>query len=194
MGRRNIGSVGLASSGVPDDLLTTKGDTHGYSTTNARIPIGANDTVLTADSSEALGLKWATPGGVTTNRLEATGATNGQTTTSTSLTQVSPTTGTDTNFDLSNQTGGSAIINFYSDNQVNNAGSVVYIGIDVGGSSVAVVSNGQGATSYHANMMVSAVAQTNGDNVKMMWAVNADTGRLDNGSNTMSRMVAMEVY
>ena len=63
MGRRNIGSVGLASSGVPDDLLTTKGDTHGYSSTNARIPIGANDTVLTADSSEALGLKWASAGG-----------------------------------------------------------------------------------------------------------------------------------
>jgi len=63
MGRRNIGSVGLASSGVPDDLLTTKGDTHGYSSTNARIPIGANDTILTADSSEALGLKWSTPSG-----------------------------------------------------------------------------------------------------------------------------------
>jgi hypothetical protein len=41
--------------------LTTKGDIWGYSTLDARIPIGANDTVLTADSTQALGLKWATP-------------------------------------------------------------------------------------------------------------------------------------
>jgi len=63
MGKRLIGSVGLSSSGVPDDLLTTKGDTHGYSSTNARIPIGDDDDVLTADSGEALGLKWSAPAG-----------------------------------------------------------------------------------------------------------------------------------
>jgi hypothetical protein len=39
--------------------LTTKGDLYGFSTVDARIPIGANDTVLTADSTQALGLKWA---------------------------------------------------------------------------------------------------------------------------------------
>jgi len=41
--------------------LTTKGDIWGYSTSDARIPIGANNTVLTADSTQSLGLKWATP-------------------------------------------------------------------------------------------------------------------------------------
>ena len=41
--------------------LTTKGDIYGFSTLNARIPIGTNNQVLTADSAEALGLKWATP-------------------------------------------------------------------------------------------------------------------------------------
>jgi len=47
--------------------LTTKGDLFGFSTVDARIPIGANNTVLTADSAETLGLKWATPstGGMT---------------------------------------------------------------------------------------------------------------------------------
>jgi len=59
MVKKLVGSVGLASSGVPDDLLTTKGDTHGFSSTNARIPIGDDDDVLTADSGEALGLKWS---------------------------------------------------------------------------------------------------------------------------------------
>jgi hypothetical protein len=48
--------------------LTTKGDLYGFSTLDARIPIGANNTVLTADSAQALGLKWAAPasgGGLT---------------------------------------------------------------------------------------------------------------------------------
>ena len=43
--------------------LTTKGDLYGFSTLDARIPIGADNTVLTADSNETLGLKWATPAG-----------------------------------------------------------------------------------------------------------------------------------
>jgi len=41
--------------------LTTKGDLFTFSTTNARLGVGANDTVLTADSSTATGLKWAAP-------------------------------------------------------------------------------------------------------------------------------------
>lgn len=39
--------------------LTTKGDVWGYSTTNARVPVGTNNQVLTADSTTALGVKWA---------------------------------------------------------------------------------------------------------------------------------------
>lgn len=41
--------------------LTTKGDIWTYSTTNARLGVGSNNQVLTADSSAATGLKWATP-------------------------------------------------------------------------------------------------------------------------------------
>lgn len=43
--------------------LTTKGDVYGYSTTNARIPVGTNGQVLTADSGQALGVKWAAGAG-----------------------------------------------------------------------------------------------------------------------------------
>jgi len=42
--------------------LTTKGDVWGFSSVDARIPVGANNQVLTADSAQPLGLKWATPG------------------------------------------------------------------------------------------------------------------------------------
>ena len=55
------GGIGGGEAGVPDDLLTTKGDSHGFDTSNARVPIGANTTVLTADSTQALGLGWAAP-------------------------------------------------------------------------------------------------------------------------------------
>ena len=48
--------------------LTTKGDLYGFGTSDARIPIGTNGHILTADSAQTLGLKWAAPasgGGMT---------------------------------------------------------------------------------------------------------------------------------
>jgi hypothetical protein len=39
--------------------LTTKGDLFTFSTLDARLGVGANGTLLTADSAEATGLKWA---------------------------------------------------------------------------------------------------------------------------------------
>ena len=38
--------------------LTTKGDLHGYSSENTRIPISTNNFSLLGDSAQALGLKW----------------------------------------------------------------------------------------------------------------------------------------
>jgi len=43
--------------------LTTKGDLYTFSTSDARLAVGANNTVLTADSAEATGLKWVAPAG-----------------------------------------------------------------------------------------------------------------------------------
>lgn len=50
--------VPVSSSASP---LTTKGDLYGFSTANARIPVGADADVLTADSTQPLGVKWAAP-------------------------------------------------------------------------------------------------------------------------------------
>ena len=55
----NVALGGLASP------LTTKGDIWGYSSGNARVPVGADGTVFTADSTQPLGVKWApAPSGV----------------------------------------------------------------------------------------------------------------------------------
>lgn len=50
---------------VPDATvpLTTKGDILGYDSAADRIPVGSNGQVLTADSTQTLGVKWASPGG-----------------------------------------------------------------------------------------------------------------------------------
>lgn len=55
-----VGAQGAAgASGTAP--LTTKGDLLAYSTAATRLGVGANNTVLTADSAEATGVKWATP-------------------------------------------------------------------------------------------------------------------------------------
>lgn len=51
--------------------LTTKGDVFGYDTADARIPVGADGTVLTADSAQTLGVKWADPTGGTNAPITA---------------------------------------------------------------------------------------------------------------------------
>ena len=50
------GPQGAPGTGI--EALTTKGDLLGFSTEGARIPVGANGTVLVADSTQALGVKW----------------------------------------------------------------------------------------------------------------------------------------
>lgn len=60
----------VSAGGGSSSPLTTKGDVWGYSTVDARVPVGTNGQVLTADSTQALGIKWAnvtaTPAGSNT--------------------------------------------------------------------------------------------------------------------------------
>jgi len=80
----------LANAAIAKSTITTKGDliVGTGSGTFVRQGIGANGTVLTADSAEADGLKWATPsagGGMT---LLSTTSMSGSTTTVSSINQT----------------------------------------------------------------------------------------------------------
>jgi hypothetical protein len=55
--------------------LTTKGDVYTFDTADARLPVGTDGYILSADSSTATGLNWVFPtGGVPTTRLVSTTA------------------------------------------------------------------------------------------------------------------------
>jgi hypothetical protein len=69
------------SIGGGSSPLTTKGDLYTFSTTDARLGVGTNGHVLTADSVAATGIKWAAPPSsgmtlITSQALSATATLN----------------------------------------------------------------------------------------------------------------------
>lgn len=103
--------------------LTTKGDVYTFSTVDARLGVGTNGQVLTADSAETTGLKWSNPAGggdaltasplsqfASTTSAQLAGVMSDETGTdklvfNTSPTLVTPLLGTPTSGVLTNCTG-----------------------------------------------------------------------------------------
>ena len=60
-----IGRIPEPGTGIPESIIAAKGDllTGTANDTPAVLTVGANGTTLVADSSEAVGLRWAAPAG-----------------------------------------------------------------------------------------------------------------------------------
>jgi hypothetical protein len=114
-----------ADAATQKATLTTKGDIYAATaaSTPARLAVGANDTVLTADSTAATGMKWAAvaSGGMT---LLASGSFSGDTTLSSIsssytglqlvLTDVTSNPGGDIDFRINGDTGAVYLSNTYA--------------------------------------------------------------------------------
>ena len=194
MGKKLIGSAALTPSSDSGFDLTTKGDTHGYSTTNARIPIGSNDTVLTADSSEALGLKWASvSAGATTSIVEAVLSAD-FTTTSTTVVDVTSATLTKPNI-----SGGVCFSAWFCSTYNSNAGTCTQFGLDDNGTIVSLVQNQPTAGSYNSNCITLVDgSSSDGNTLKVVMRVSSGTGHAywaedDNACNAIPKLTCMGV-
>ena len=95
-GVTTIGALKVLTSMLNNDsvdkdklgIITTKGDVLSYSTEPVRLAVGTNDQVLTADSVQATGVKWAAVSGGKSTTTEVTTWTTTFSTTSTSLVDI----------------------------------------------------------------------------------------------------------
>jgi hypothetical protein len=95
--------------------LTTKGDILAYGTANARLAVGTNGQVLTADSTQALGVKWGPQtGGTPSTSMIMVDTSNGYGSSDTRtviFTNVTNTAGSDITLSQSATTGWTFTIN-----------------------------------------------------------------------------------
>jgi len=161
------------ATAISPTLVDAKGDIIAASAadTVARLAVGANDTVLTADSTTATGLKWATPaaGGMT---LLSTTTLSGASTTISSI----------------NQTYNSLYIRIYNVNVSSAAG--VYMRINGTSNlcttflSISVTSTWEGSTVN--DWQIYGKANGAGDQVRATSTTNAGLITIDNYASTTS--------
>jgi len=172
-----LGNGGLISGAFASQTshtgteLTTKGDIHGYGSSNTRVPIGANDTVLTAASGESLGLKWAAASGGATVTTQTTVPTNGSTTTSSS--HVTIPNGTIT---LPSRTNGFCFISAIASLQPSAVPANCKLGIYF--NSALQVTQTLRATAGASNEFANSVTSTDsldGGDIEVQWAINTGT-------------------
>lgn len=124
------GRLPSVEGGIQPTIVDAKGDliTATAADTPARLAVGANDTVLTADSSTATGLKWATPASAAPGSAQSF-VTTSQSTTSTSFTDLA------TSQSITLTTGTKVMVVLTSYIRTNVGGDSAYMGFEVSGAS-----------------------------------------------------------
>jgi hypothetical protein len=126
--------VSIGGAGSP---LTTKGDLYTYSTTDARLGVGTNGQVLTADSTAATGLKWATAASSSGPAFRATKTGSNQTITAGTYVKLqynSETFDTDSKYDTSTYTFSPTTAGYYQVSctaRITTSSSNIFIGFSL---------------------------------------------------------------
>ena len=152
-------------------IITTKGDIITYSTTPIRLGVGANNTVLTADSTQASGIKWATPSASATFSTQTVSITSDFTTTSTTFVDVTGMTVT-----VATRTGGIATTEFNVSATLS-AIDAYFIQIVSSGSAVQPLQHTNPGLGYYAILHLSEASTLDGRVVKLQARINS-TGTL----------------
>jgi hypothetical protein len=172
----------LANGAIPKSTITTKGDliVGTGSGTFVRQGVGADGTVLTADSAEADGVKWATPssGGMTlisTTTLSGTSTTiSSIPSTYNNLQMVFRNVGNTATSNLSIRCNGITTSSYIYNQPNNNPATSTYIGFDVGAGNVAGATYAGQVTFFdYANTATALLKQINWSAVYQMNATPA---------------------
>jgi hypothetical protein len=179
-----------ATAAIQPTIVDAKGDIIAATADNTvtRVAVGSNGQVLTADSVETAGVKWATPTPSAITAVASATVLTSQTTTSTSFTDlatagpsVTLTTGTEALVTIS------AILGQGAD-----AGQVVHAGVAVSGASTIAAStsyslflNGDDFTSSSGNVSLSTTFKMTGlvagsNTFTMKYITSSSTARFEN--------------
>lgn len=178
------------SNAIQNAIVDAKGDIIAATAndTPARLAVGANGTVLTADSAEATGLKWATPSGGTMPKLTYVEPSADFTTSSASYVDVTGYTITFTPSSATNKI--QVIASGYTASGNTKAFKILLDGTSIGVRDVAVGEVGLSFNAYITNLSASS------HTIKLqMLSVGAGSATIAGAtSGYISNLAVMEIY
>ena len=180
-----------AQGGIAATIVDAKGDLIAATAadTVSRLAVGTNGHVLTADSAESTGIKWAAASGggggfVEFGGVKLTGGGGDITTTSTTFVDL-------TGASVTMTTAAVRCLVMFSANVVNsNAGQSAFFDVDIDGTRYANTTNGMSQTAggtgnWHiAFTFMTDVLSAASHTFKVQWRVSANTGGVDNQTTT----------
>ena len=127
-------------------------------------------------------------GGGATVTAQEISPTHGQTTTSTTIVDVSG-----GSIVLADETDGKAFCNFYANIENTDASNQYNIGFELDGVNKNVTSNHSPANNLTGNVSISQIFDTGGETLQLRWLTAGGTATLANDSYKLSRCVILEV-
>jgi len=170
-------------------VMTTNGDIVYYNNGRSRLGKGSDSQVLTLASGLP---SWASAGGVSLSN-QTISPTGSQTTTSTSVTDMTGSSGGLAKTDLASRTGGKALCVFFANIEMSDSSNQYNIGFEIDGSDQYMTSNHSSANNVTGGICLSQIFALSGQTLQLRWRVAGGTATLGNGSTTASKCEILEV-